>query len=96
MKKTMVLMGVGLLLGLATGCAPEEKGVCEHEMKVYGEAIDKPTYLNSMDACIDAYANKKKRRGVNSYRREVECVLASDTQYKIRTCQDKEERRASR
>lgn len=82
---------VGVFLA---GCAPEEEGVCEHEMKVYGDDPSAPTYLKSMDACVEAYKKKQKRRGVNSYRREVECILGVDTQYEIRRCQEAETKRA--
>ena len=35
----------------------------------------------------------KKRHGVNSYRREVECALQATTGYKLRTCMEKENKK---
>lgn len=88
-KLSLVFM-IGFLFA---GCAPEEEAVCKHMMDVYGDKADKPLYLSEMPPCIEHMQQQKKRHGVNSYRREVECILSVNTAYKIRTCQDKENAR---
>ena len=95
MKRSMARWGLALLVGaFFVSCAPEEEGVCKHEMKVYDGDPSAPSYLKSIDACVEAYEKKQKRRGMNSYRREVECILSVDTQYAIRRCQETEAKRA--
>ena len=92
MKKATFL-AAGLALMLLAGCAPEEEEVCKHLIQVYGDDADRPGYLDSLDQCVESYQGKKSRRGVNSYRREVECILGSDTVYQIRRCVEKENKR---
>lgn len=90
-KAKLVIAGLGLLM--LAGCAPDEKEVCQHLMKVYEGDASAPGYLEDIDKCVEAYKGKKERRGVNSYRREVECILGVDTVYKVRRCVEEEDRR---
>lgn len=94
-KKSVAKFAAAFVVLLAIGCAPEEKALCQHMQKVYKGQADQPTYLKDMDQCIAFQEKKKKRRGVNSYRREAECILAADTAYVIRRCEEKEKNRQS-
>lgn len=91
--KSVKYMIAGLGMLLLASCAPDEEKVCKHLIKVYGDDADKPRFLEDIDKCVESYKGKKKRRGVNSYRREVECVLGSETVYKVRRCMEKENKR---
>lgn len=88
----LLLVGGGVVLMVA-GCAPEEQSLCEHMLEVYQGDPETPGYLSDLDACVEHYQDQKKRRGVNSYRREAECILGVDTVYNIRTCLKKENKR---
>lgn len=81
------------VLSLVTGCAPEATEVCNHAIKIMESDPDRPGWLDDVDKCTDRMEGVKKRHGVNSYRREVECLLGVDTSYKVRTCIETEERR---
>ncbi len=86
------LMVFGLLVSVS-GCAPEEEAYCKHIMAIYEGDDDVPNELQDMQSCIEHQQDKKARRGVNSYRREAECVLATDTIYGVRKCIQREEKR---
>jgi hypothetical protein len=88
-----ILWVAGVILVATTACAPDEHDVCEHMMKVYANDTDRPKFLDDADSCAESFRTKKTRRGVNSYRREVECILGSDTVYKIRRCMEAENKR---
>ncbi len=90
-KAKILIAGLGFMM--LAGCAPDEEDVCKHLMKVYEGDSEKPGYLEDLDKCVESYQGKKKRRGVNSYRREVECILGVDTVYKVRRCIEKENKR---
>ncbi len=67
--------------------------VCDHMMEVMKNDAEKPGYLSDDDKCESRMEKTKTRYGVNSYRREVECILGSTTAYKIRTCLEVEKKR---
>lgn len=94
-KKLVVTISLALCAGFASGCAPDAEKVCKHLMKVYEKSMDKPRYLEDLDKCTASYEAKKKRRGVNSYRREVECILGSSTSFNVRKCVKAEDDRAN-
>lgn len=93
MKSAWKLTIAGVALTLLGGCAPPPDEVCEHLAAVYGDAEGKPSYLRDHDSCVAKFNRGKKSRGVNSYRREVECILASTKKYDIRECTAKEIKR---
>lgn len=77
-----------------TGCAPDPNDVCaklEEIFKISPE--DKPALLSTRDECTASFARKKAKNGVNSYRREAECILAAKRPYEATTCIEREEAR---
>lgn len=90
MKIASVLVGMVTLL-LVSGCAPEEGKVCAHLASIYKGHMDPPKYLAEKHLCVEHFAGRKKRHGVNSYRREAECILASNKVYDARECIEKED-----
>jgi len=93
-RKSVAQVAVTIGILVAAGCAPDEKLLCQHLQEVYEGQADQPNYLQDIDQCIEFQEKKKKRRGVNSYRREAECVLAADTVYVVRRCEQKETNRS--
>jgi len=64
--------------------------LCTHMMDTFKDYGDAPKYLESMDKCQERMEKVQKRYGVNSYRREAECLNAADTPYQMRQCFEKE------
>lgn len=94
MKQIILPVAIALLaLSSLTACAPEEAEVCKHVVETMSTDNDRPTWMDHKDNCVEHMKNTKKRYGVNSYRREVQCFLESNTSFKIRTCIDTEARR---
>ncbi len=93
MKKILGSIALATILLTATGCAPDPNDVCAHLEKVYKNYDDKPGYMRDRDACVEYYLRRKKQRGVNSYRREVECLQASTKMFDINRCGEKEDQR---
>ena len=92
MKRLIQLVATTALVSLAASCAPDAGPVCDHLQKVMEGDNDRPSWLDTDDKCHERYDNVKNRYGVNTYRREVECILASDTAFQIRKCMKKEDR----
>jgi hypothetical protein len=90
MKIASVLVGIVTLL-LVSGCAPEEGKVCAQLANVYQGHMDPPKFLKERATCVEHFAARKKRHGVNSYRREAECILAATKVYDARECSEKED-----
>lgn len=76
---------------LMMGCAPDPVEVCDKLSEVYGDSPDRPSWLVSEGQCIEAMDKRKKRKGVNSYRRYAECVFAARTIFDTKVCHDNEE-----
>jgi predicted transcriptional regulator len=76
---------------LLMGCAPDANKVCKKMEEVYkvspGEA---PGFLKVRDSCVASFEGKRSRRGVNSYRREADCILAATRPYEITKCMETE------
>lgn len=75
------------------GCAPDPDDVCAHLEKMYKMAVDPPAYLKSRDTCTENFEARKRRHGVNSYRREAECILNAKKVFDVRDCTAKEDYR---
>ena len=94
MNRIYGMITIGALAVLVSGCAPDANEVCEHLEKVYKNyASEPPGYMRSRDACMDYFERRKKQRGVNSYRREVECIQQSTKMFDINVCSEKEDQR---
>ena len=76
-----------------TGCAPDTNDLCAHLEGMYKNAVDPPAFLKSRDACVDNFDHRKRRNGVNSYRREAECILNARKVFDVRECTAKEDHR---
>lgn len=87
---TVVIIGAATLL---TACAPDPNDICAHLEKTYKNAVDQPAFLKSRDACVQNFDARKRRHGVNSYRREAECILSAKKSFDIRECSAKEDHR---
>ncbi|MEZ4458507.1 MAG: hypothetical protein R3E66_02025 [bacterium] len=92
MKQVMPFFFVAAVT-LLTGCAPDPNDLCAHLEKMYKTAVDPPAFLKSRDACIENFEMRKKRNGVNSYRREAECILNARKVFDTRECTAKEDHR---
>jgi hypothetical protein len=79
------------MISMVSGCAPDPTPLCEHMAEVMKDDGDKPHWVDTLDKCVDHYEKVKSRYGVNTYRRESECTLASDTAFKIRKCMKDQE-----
>lgn len=92
MKFISLLIALTALL-LSSGCAPDASKVCSHLSEVYKGNVDPPGYLSEQSRCIEHFEMRKKQYGVNSYRREVECILGSTRVFDVKDCTEKENRK---
>lgn len=90
MKFALLLVSLTVVL-FASACAPEPSVVCAHLGEVYKDNIDPPAYMASEDKCAEHFEMRKKRNGVNSYRREVECMLGTTRLFEIKECTEIED-----
>ncbi len=90
MFRSFVFIGAALLL---SSCAPDPSDTCEHLEELYKNSAEPPAYLKSRDACMELFNSRKKRHGVNSYRRESECILKTKKMFNVRECMTKEDNR---
>jgi hypothetical protein len=90
-RSTMNLLAACTGALLLMGCAPDPGDVCAKMEKVFQvNPTEAPAFLKSRNDCVASFESKKSRRGVNSYRREAECILASSKPYEITQCMEKE------
>ncbi len=90
MLKSLVFVGAAMLL---SSCAPDPNDTCAHLEELYKNSAEPPAYLKSREACTELFNSRKKRNGVNSYRRESECILKTKKLFNIRECMTKEDNR---
>src|SRR5690606_28943286 len=92
MKFTLLLVGL-TVVSFSTACAPEPAKVCSHLSEVFKDNVDPHSYMADSSRCAEHFEFRKKQHGVNSYRREVECILATHRIFEIKECAEKEDRR---
>lgn len=92
MTKPWLTFSIPVVLALfVMGCAPDPVEVCDKLDEIYKDSADRPSWLGSTDECVDAMDARKKRKGVNSYRRYAECVFAARTIFDTKVCHDNEQ-----
>jgi len=92
MKFALLLVGLTVAL-FSTACAPEPSKVCAHLSEIYKDNVDPPGYMQNSKRCAEHFELRKKQHGVNSYRREVECMLSTHRLFELKECSEKEDRR---
>ena len=92
MKKVLMQSVLVAAVSLfALGCAPEPEKVCDSLKDIYKGSPDTPEWLKTDESCIEAMEKRKKRKGVNSYRRYAECIFQADGIFDAKRCADAEE-----
>ncbi len=89
-RSTITLIATCFSALMLMGCAPDPNEVCANMEKVFKVSPDQPPFLKSRSDCVESFERKKSRRGVNSYRREAECLLAATRPYEMNQCMEKE------
>lgn len=87
-RLALILFSLSVLV--LTGCAPDPGDVCAKLESIYSQSPDKPAFLKTRDECVESFERKKSKNGVNSYRREAECILSVTRPYAATECMEKE------